>query len=387
MKKRIIILLTLFFAGYIHIYAQKIDEEKMTRDIEVAEKILESILDLDSKNAFFRSNIEGSYIEDFGVVLNVPSYYFRAQNSRKAILRGFESVRVENRVGDNKIVYIERPDGDSRTLSTTSQKKNIYTVDLDSLNDVRVDEMIEKVKIFLTDYAQLIGQLSDKEKVVVTNAQNSNGNVWMNAMTISSDLNSNQVSISVSAGDVRALESGKISKNQLMERVEVNIRNRDDEIERDLELFSTVISRLFKEDLSKTYYTPNDMAFQKWDDLGVVYRMKVYSTMRDGEYHRIVTTGQGSLTQLERDEIVKAMYPQFLSSLKESVLDYGKMITSLEEDERVIIQVALTECRGCGIPEKIELSISNEVLQNYAADKVSRNTALEKFTLNEGDLQ
>jgi hypothetical protein len=96
------------------------------------------------------------------------------------------------------------------------------------------------------------------------------------------------------------------------------------------------------------------------------------------------TLGLKNLTSAERDKKVKELYPLFENDLKENMLDYGRTLKSLKDNEKLIFNVVLTKCKGCGIPADVELSIPNSVLKDYSAGKLDKNSALNKITVKKG---
>ena len=75
------------------------------------------------------------------------------------------------------------------------------------------------------------------------------------------------------------------------------------------------------------------------------------------------------------------MYPEFERTFKENLLDYGRTVKSLKEDEKIIFNVELTECKGCEMPEAIEVTVSGKTLKSYDSGDLSRNKAIEQIVV------
>jgi hypothetical protein len=88
-----------------------------------------------------------------------------------------------------------------------------------------------------------------------------------------------------------------------------------------------------------------------------------------------------------RDKKAREMYPQFEQDLKANMLDYGRTLKSLGNDESLIFNVTLTKCRGCGIPATLELSVKASVLKDFATGKLDQSAALNKFQIKKGTPQ
>lgn len=99
------------------------------------------------------------------------------------------------------------------------------------------------------------------------------------------------------------------------------------------------------------------------------------------------TLGLSNLTQEERDKKVKELYPVFESELKENILDYGRTLKSLNDNEQFIVDVTMTKCKGCGIPATLELAVKASVLKDFNAGKLDKNAALSKIEVKKGVAQ
>ena len=65
------------------------------------------------------------------------------------------------------------------------------------------------------------------------------------------------------------------------------------------------------------------------------------------------TVGLEDVDQATRDKTVKELYPKFEQELKDNILEYGRTLKSLKDDEVLVFQVKLTRCVGCEIPSII----------------------------------
>lgn len=78
------------------------------------------------------------------------------------------------------------------------------------------------------------------------------------------------------------------------------------------------------------------------------------------------------------------MYPKFEKDLKDNILEYGRTIKSLKDDETLVLQVALTKCKGCSIPSTLELTVKGSVLKDFNGGKIDQNAALNKIAIKKG---
>jgi hypothetical protein len=149
-----------------------------------------------------------------------------------------------------------------------------------------------------------------------------------------------------------------------------------------------MFGRLYRNDLSRTFFVESEPYYERLNDFGAIVYMQVYSSNQVDEDKWIMpTVGLKNVTQEERDKKVKELYPLFENDLKENMLDYGRTVKSLKDNEQLVFNVVLTKCKGCGIPSDVELSISSSVLKDYSTGKLDKNGALNKVTVKKGAAQ
>jgi hypothetical protein len=81
------------------------------------------------------------------------------------------------------------------------------------------------------------------------------------------------------------------------------------------------------------------------------------------------------------------LYPVFELELKDNILEYGRTVKSLDDDEELVFRVNMTKCTGCDIPSSLELSIKASVLKEFNAGKIDRKAATAKFAAKKGQNQ
>ena len=78
------------------------------------------------------------------------------------------------------------------------------------------------------------------------------------------------------------------------------------------------------------------------------------------------------------------LYPLFAKSIKEDMLEYGRTMKSLKDDESLILNIKMTRCVGCGIPSSLELTVKNSILKEYSSGKLTKEAAMQKITEKKG---
>jgi len=378
-------------------YAQKkIDEDRMLRDIEVTENILSTLIKQQfDKRAFFPMEITGEYREGHGVTyrlpyeFNGPMVWGMGQPADIAVLDGRLGGYSFSFPGeDSDVARIFDGQGRVQTenvtgLTTTRARSK---VNVDSVRNASTAKTIEACKDFLADYGDLITQLLPDEKILITN-RGDGERIWYGAFVNAT--RPSYVSIEATKSDITQLKQGKITRDQFMKTVKVINSVMDDELQPDLELLTSIFNRLYRKDLSKTYFTEDNIYYEKLKDYGVIYYMQVYSS-NQMEFNRrwsIPTQGLEGLTTEERDKKVKELYPQFEKDFKADILEYGRTVKSLSAEEMLVFNVRMTKCEGCGLPSAIEFMIKADVLKDYASGKLTKEAALAKMTVKKSGNQ
>lgn len=384
--RKILIAIGIAVAGIIiaqQALAQKIDQEKMDRDLEVAETVLSSMLQKSSLNWLrLNKNSSSKYVDGYGVTINIPfgaaGFAYTVKPSSIAHSRGSSN---------GQEVEITFEEGVSALVSRNSNRLIGYKNEneVDSIRAKHDEMVLQIVKEFLIDYGDLIGQLKDSDKIIVKDMSESN---WWFFSEPKSGKVQNSLSAEIKKSDLNAYKAGKISRDEAVKRIKVTHRNTEQPIEQDLELLASIFNRLYRSDLSKTYYLDGRTYYERMQDYGVIYGMNVYSSQSMGkDKYYMPTIGARDLSQADRDKKVKELYPQFEKELKENMLEYGRTIRSLKDDEQLIFNIKLTKCEGCGIPSTLEASVKASVLKEYNAGKTDKNSALNKINIKKGPNQ
>lgn len=347
-------------------FAQSFDEQRMDRDLKIAENVIATLAGGDSRMSFYDRNIEGTYIPDFGVMFSVPRNTL-IYTSRRGGTYSYST-------GQSSVVIVDSDEKEERVRASTIESKE----DMEKMSEEAGKVMKENITTFLVDYADLIGQLKPSDRIVVQSK--GKNELYFREKNSLSKL-SEGISAQILKSDLIDYKQGKLSREKVIEKIEWT-EYTNTEVAKDIELFSTIFSRLYEPDLSNTYYSASRRVnFTRLENFGVTFRMKFYSSSSDDGLHTIRTTGESGLSQEERNEKVNAMYPAFEESFKENLLDYGRTIKSLSEDEMLIFKAEMTECRGCEMPEEIEVTVKAKTLKDFDAGKLTRDKALAQINI------
>ncbi len=385
---------------------QKVDETRMNRDIEVAENVLQTLIkqQFDNQRMFFQLEINGSYQAGYGVTFRIPAdfttplaFNFSSGDGNVMIWDGGQSsFSYRYNDGGSEPVIVDRREMEVRDQRAAREAraargaeerirlKEKSELSLDSIRDAYNDRVIEAAKTFITDYGDMLSQLGAGEKIIVTN-QGEQPKMWLGRIV--SAPNRTLLSVEATKADLQSYKQGKLSRDQLMKKMTIVNTEAITEVQPDFELLSSIFNRLYRADLSTTFFA-DGMYYEQLKDFGVVFYMSVYSSNQTFEdQFDMPTIKATSLTLAERDAKVKELYPKFEKEFKENIIEYGRTVKSLKPEEVLVFNIKLTKCIACGIPESLELSVKGSVLNDYNAGKLDKNAALSKIVVKKGAAQ
>lgn len=368
------------------ILAQKVDDERMKRDIEVAENVLSTLIkqEVASDRNWWGLDIKGTYMEGFGVTFRLPGEYAMPQmfptKANTYIYRDEPgAVTIIGSEGQESEQRARIAKEKSETIKLRDAAKEKRKLSYDSARDEYYKRVIKAAKDFIVDYGDFVSQLGANERIVVTNqGENRSWGYYGNQKRI-------HVSVEGSKADIAAFKKGTLTREQALSKLKVVNTESVEVKEPEMELMSSIIGRLYRADLSKTYFTESNIYYERLKDYGVIYYMQVYSSNRSGdEIFVMPTQNLEDVDRATRNKKVVELYPKFEQDLKENILEYGRTLKTLKDEEVLVFNVALTECKGCGIPSTLELTIKNNVLKDYSTGKIDKSAGLSKFTVKKG---
>jgi hypothetical protein len=368
--------------------AQKIDEDRMKRDLEVAENILSTLIkqEFGEQRGFFGLSIKANYLPGYGVTFRLPGghngLYMLPVEGNTVIYNSDRAARGTTVITTNGDE--ENDEDDPRLREYKLRERKEKKLNSDSISTAYNQKMIKAAKDFILDYGDFISQLQPNEKIVITN-QNQGGE---NFVWISKNQKRTHLSIEAVKSDIVAFKQNKLTREQAMAKITVLNTESLDIKEPDMELLASIFSRLYRTDLSRTYFTEGNVYYERLKDYGAIFYMQVFSGYNsDYKTFSMPTVDLKDVDQATRDKKVVELYPKFEQDVKENILEYGRTLKSLKDEETLVFKITLTKCKGCNIPENIELSVKNSVLKEYGAGRMDKNTAFGKFVIKKGPNQ
>ncbi|MEX2235153.1 MAG: hypothetical protein WD824_23520 [Cyclobacteriaceae bacterium] len=418
MKFWIIAIIGLCFQSH-ETFAQLIDEERMNRDLEVAENVLATLIkqEMGQQKTLFGMDVKASYQPGYGVTFRLPSdnampfvinlggddfhgatvisdgngfQYSIRTNGYGTPAPGkieFKSDEDEAKAIEDEIKIVEgdvkKVEGDIKKIKAKPYKlKEKKEMIVDSVQEVYFDRLIQAAQNFILNYGDfLISQLAPNERIVVTN-QHDRPNFYFRSGKRT------RISVEGTKADITALKQGKLTRDQALKKITVVNTESVDTREPDMEMISSIFTRLYRPDLSKTYFVQGNVYYERLKDYGAIFYMQMLSSEeKSPDSFTLPTIGLADLDQKARDKKVTELYSAFEQDVKENILEYGRTVKSLKDDEILVFNISLTKCKGCGIPSTLEVSIKSSVLKDFGSAKIDRNAALSKFVLKKGAKQ
>jgi hypothetical protein len=452
MKKLAVILLILISSSAI---AQKIDEEKMNRDLEIAKNVLATMLKGESERYYGSSSIDVAYVQGYGVIFTLPrhSSWIHVRPPRVVVA---PKVRVRTKgTGEDLIIYEENIKAYAEEAEKLAQKQEqliqkqkeltrkreeLSDEELEELEEamaeieISADEIAEIAKLaevqalqwqddfvenleasmqhteqaiitFLADYADLIGQLKPTDNILVKQESpfedyvyiagwdESDAGIdvdieadaevddWGGSSGISRNSKGGSgFSAEVSKKVITDYKTGKINFDTFKEKVNIK-RAEPDRKSPDLDMFASIFKQYYSPKMSKTFFTESTPRYEILDNFGVIYNIRTYSSYVDGRYYSMPVLDKKKVSSEERKSAIEELYPKFENDIKSFIIDYGRTIRSLEDNDMLLLKIIMTKCEDCTIPKSIDVSVKMSVLKQFDQQKISRDKAMTSIEI------
>ncbi len=405
--KSYIIIIGLIFTTNI-LWGQQIDQQKMSKDLKVAQIVLKGLVTENERPYWSNKNAEAQYIEGFGVIFNIPANNYEFQfpeppqmpDFSEAIVKGMEAIEKLEIIIDEDMEEMEETEREAereeRKMELQEKQKELEQraqiivkranekfLNNDSIRQVKEEQKIENIKNFLLDYGHLMSQLRDDEKILVM--EKSNHHRFYYSPQNTEARKREKLSLEVSMKDIKAFQSGEISRSEAENRISINKGKENKELPKDLSLFENILERIYQPDLSETYFIKSNIFHEQIEGLGIIFYMDMISSIEN--FFRESKPEREGLSKEQRYELTKKIYPEFEANLQSNIIEYGKNISTLQDDEQLIFKVAIPNCSGCGIPETLEIKVDGKTLKELKSRKIDEKQALKQLKLSKGKLQ
>ena len=368
--------------------------ETLKRDMEVTSNLLSTLLRTNSGNSFFAlgsNGIETSYNEGFGVLFDLKgnsNIFFTSIPVGGFPMSNIEVVNIDLKIDTTRNLRGSGPIPGARSENYAVSSTGTIQGATSSAGDTN-EKTEESIIEFLIEYGSFLKDLNPEEKIMVQfpfvkMRKSEDGKLGRIEVLMLSDLsNRGTKSFTIFKKDADAYRNGSITKEEALSRIEME-ENLPEEIATDLRVLGDLMNSLYREQNSNTYFSTSNPSIILTKGIGVVYSWAVYSAYPEGMRYRLPTlVGAKSVDEKERNEAVKAAYPAFLASFKENLVDYGRTIKSLNDNEKIVFNIKMTKCDGCGIPEVVKVEMDRTTIEEYNQGKLSREQAIARLKVIE----
>jgi len=376
----------LLFSQTINSFSQEVSQ-KMKRDIEVAEDVLESLWKTEEDNVFnvavfsgTYAKFEGTYMSDYGVIFSSNI----SNSGLMDISRQYTEQANHNHFNGNSWtdgnVRIYRFDDEDDALDEEELAQVEEAVDNTLYGDR--NSRFEKLAFdFLGSYSSILGDLKNGEKVTVqVNIKSDHPIIVINGRSGREDSYQKFFSATAKKEDIDTYQAELLTEEQFMERIDFSSEEDVATKEPELELLASMIHRLYKKDLTNSFSLFRTPRYERLKGYGVIYYLDFSKTG-----NRVVWTNNGGNYALSNKEdnidpyVVEQNYERLEKELPEQMIDYGRLLKKMQPGEKLVFKAIIPKCKKCDAPSSLEYSVSQETLEAYNKNKMSLDKAIDSM--------
>lgn len=360
-------------------FAQSFDADRMNRDITIMENVLGEMFKIDylntsSNRVFFSgssSSVKGAYLPEYGVIFLVPS---------------FQVIKVSTNSNEQPIATFYYGDEDE--------------------SEVNEENIIKRSKEFIRDYGSTIGQLKPSEKVMIIYGATSS-RYRTNVLTFSFDnRRSNEtepspiISMVANTKDINDYKAGKINEQAFNNKISVAKNTRKELL--DLKVLGNIFETALDEGDNYEFHlvNSNSIGYLYLENFGAIYTMNMHRghkfratsvELRDRVAQLGYTLKGDALSEhtdkikkseAEMNKTLKEEYSKLVSRMKEYIVDYGRTLRSIKDDQYLLVTVNLNE-RLEEIPDRVDFQIKKSTLNQIDRGSLNRDAAMNQIIVTE----
>ncbi|HYW36382.1 MAG TPA: hypothetical protein VE868_13320, partial [Balneolaceae bacterium] len=392
MKRLAIIFFTivLSIAATSGLHAQRIDKKRMNRNLATTESILSQYfktrLEGQGKTSHtllmgpssIDGHVIGNYLPDYGVILTIfgtsPGITFDLHGNTTHDQLQFE----------------------------TGQHKKITT-----------QNIIRRLEEFLRDYGSTIGQLKKSDKITII-YQRSNAD-RLSALSFLSDSTTQSthsqklpetICVTAKKSDVDALNHKTISTKQFNARLHIQMIAKDEQ-KLDLKIMANILKTRFNQTKNRSFQISGSVRPVYINGLGALFYASASSGVSLLDLNKSLSALKKNLYEIKKSDSINLngllnknskrntgklagqnlknltseenknkkermkAYHQFLKQLKETMIDYGQTLKSVQSGEWVYFSVSLSPIASIdrSLPSLINMEVKKSVLDQVNQGK------------------
>ncbi len=372
-------------------FAQNIDANRMNRDISIMENILGELF----KTQQLRSNNESTI-----VVNGVISGSFSSRSVKGTYLPGYGIIFKINSPTRN--IY----------MTSSGARYTAYSFYYDGdgdpklSGDITQETVVNRITSFLRDYGTTIGQLEDNEQIMVIygSNQSSSNNLFYTLSTArgqNADSRDDDdkpeplpvISVSTNVKDLNDYRAGKLNDPGFERRLKVATSEKKEYL--DLKVMGNIFKTALSNQPSNSFklHGASNVDYLYLDNFGAIFSLSVRYADENSRWtssfaREFARAQSGFDDDKEKEEYQKYLekvstaFENLKDNLKEYVIDYGRTISSVTNDQYLLLSVTVTG-RLEEIPERMDIQVKKSLFQDFDKGQISREQAISQVVITE----
>lgn len=377
--------LTLIFALQ-SVDAQDIDKNRMQRDINIMENILQEMFKTSweargnsvriQSNRLFRferdDDINGTYVPGYGVIFTVPG--------------GPPGFVLSSDADDDGFAYSFQYGDDQKEVKVTQET------------------VTNKIVEFLRDYGSTMGQLSNGDRITVIYKANT-PRFKLDVIQFSNNKKIQRqqiptISVVATQADLQSYRRGNLSDAEFRNRLEISTADAEENQQMDLKVMANIFDTAFKETDDEQFYISGSVDYVMLKNFGALFSFNItqgnnfsdlakafrgvaenLASVLDADSAKVKSISINHNDDASDNKVEKEArqdLDEFISNLKAYIIDYGPTLRSVESDQQVLISITVNATYG-SLPDRIDLQVSKSTLERINQGAISREQAIEQI--------
>ncbi|KOY86444.1 hypothetical protein AD998_10065 [bacterium 336/3] len=361
---------------------------------------------------------------------NVERSRKEMERSRKEVERSRKEIELSKKEYEmtRKEYEKERKEFEKRKEEIMKEREEMRQTILkkrDSLMEVNNKALEEKLRAFLTQYADLLTELKTNERIRIMYVNDSNMSTieyrfdrYRGGTVEEEKVSKNQTFLEITKSDIDAYKSNKISEKEFQNKIKKSQLEKNDKKEMSIDLMGSVLDKLLVniEKENTEFKSIGRVQSFYLEDFGVKYDGKIFhkklrerEEQEEGRYESTYDEENGvvkvemkyktkdakELKKIEeknkeaaqKREKEVAKYHEELEKLgKEYLVSYGKtLLNTLKNNEKLIWEITFVEPRDFDAAKKAQniiLSVSRQTLEQYDNKQLTLEQAMSQVKVD-----
>lgn len=283
----------------------------------------------------------------------------------------------------------------------------------------------EKLRTFLTQYADLLTELKSNERIRIMYVNDSNMSTieyrfdrYRGGTVEEEKVSKNQTFLEITKSDIDAYKSNKISEKEFQNKIKKSQLEKNDKKEMSIDLMGSVLDKLLvniEKENTEFRSIGRTQSFYL-EDFGVKYDAKIFhkklrfiEEQEEGKYEstydeengvvkvemKYKTKDSKELKKIEeknkeagqkREKEVAKYHEELEKVGKEYLVSYGKtLLSTLKNNEKLIWEITFVEPRDFDAtkkPQNLTLSVNRQTLEQYDNKQLTLEQAMSQVKVD-----